>query len=559
MPSRRLFVGVGKSPINRVWIAGILVGLSAAVITRVWLFQDLKPNQDHAFSMQWIQSLRSAEYFWPAGQAGDSLIIALSKDDKSGLHTLLCPIHAAGLLVLTLVAQSWFYLGSFFVGANSVGQIALSIAAQAAAVGMLWIIGFSARNGGPAIATLAIIFAAGASFLHGFAPLGAHNVALLSLMAALLAFDRVLSRATMPEGPSRREIAVAFILQAVALYTYYSIVFLLPVAVFLSLLFLPDIPGSWRVRLILWHGMATVAALVPVAGIVILEIASGRSGANQSWLYFLTLTVTPSPSGGPLSWQSALEWFRVHADMFSVFGLGLGLVGLVWLAWRGRCPLPLAIVFVHLLVSIVMTQFRQYDRTSVYAVPFLALGMAAAVVAAWRTRILWLRLAMLVIVGGHIAVDTPRLRSPDKTPAWGHYYHKQGSFRALMGDVSRHLPPNAVLMLSDYGRTHRWRAWSYGTGGPEIATPLETLAGRDARQLDRYPPTGMRNDRPVFILLPAEISLDPTVFARIVCDNVARACGRPAGTDYVTRLSDPDLPGRFLSLYRVNWALARLG
>ncbi|MBM3581318.1 MAG: hypothetical protein FJX37_05060, partial [Alphaproteobacteria bacterium] len=240
-----MFVGVGKSPINRVWIAGILVGLSAAVITRVWLFQDLKPNQDHAFSMQWIQSLRSAEYFWPAGQAGDSLIIALSKDDKSGLHTLLCPIHAAGLLVLTLVAQSWFYLGSFFVGANSVGQIALSIAAQAAAVGMLWIIGFSARNGGPAIATLAIIFAAGASFLHGFAPLGAHNVALLSLMAALLAFDRVLSRATMPEGPSRREIAVAFILQAVALYTYYSIVFLLPVAVFLSLLFLPDIPGSW--------------------------------------------------------------------------------------------------------------------------------------------------------------------------------------------------------------------------------------------------------------------------------------------------------------------------
>jgi hypothetical protein len=504
-----------------------------------------------------VQSLRSAEHFWPADRVGDSLIAALAKDDKSWLHALLRPIHAAGLLVLTLVAQSWFYLGSFFVGAESTGQIVLSIIAQAAALGMLGLIGFSARGSGPGIAILAIVFALGASFLQGLAPLGAHNVALLALMAALMAFDRVLRKAATPEGPSKREIATAFILQTIAFYTYYSVLFLLPAAVFLSLLLLPDIPRSRRVRLILWHGMATVAVLLPVAGIVALEIASDRSSIDQSWFHFIRLAAVPSRSGGPLSFRSAPEWFEVHANLFSVFGLGLGLAGLAWLAWRGRCPLPLAIVLMHLIVSFVMTQFRQYDRTSIYAVPFLALGMAVATVAAWRSRNLWIRGAVLAIVAGHVAADSPRLSAPEKAPAWGYYYQRQGTFRALMRDASRHLTPDAALMLSDYAHTHRWRALSYGRDAIEITTPLETLAGRDARHSDRYPPTGVRNNRPVFILLPAETSLDPTIFARIVCDNVARACGRPAGIDTVARLADPDLPGKFLNLYRVDWASAR--
>lgn len=559
MPPRRLFVDDGKSSTAPIWTAGALVILVAAVAVRVWLFRDLEPSLDHAFSMQWVQSLRSAEHFWPADRAGDSLIAALAKDDKSWLHALLRPIHAAGKLILTIIAQFWFYLGSFVAGADSTGQIALSIVAQAAALGMLGLIGLSARDGGPALATLAIVFALGASFLQGFAPLGAHNVALLALMAALMAFDRVLRKAATPEGPSRREIAVAFILQTIALYTYFSALFLLPAAVFLSLLLLPDIPRSRRIRLILWHGMATVTVLLPVAAVAALEIASDRSGADQSWLYFIKLAAVPTASGGSLSLRSAPEWFAVHASLFSVFGLGLGLVGLAWLAWRGRCPLPLAIVLIHLILAFVMPQFRQYDRTSIYAVPFLALGMAAATVAAWRSRSLWIRGTVLAIVAGHIAADSPRLSAPEKVPAWGYYYQRQGTFRALMRDVSRHLTPGAALMLSDYGHTHRWRALSFGKGGHHIVTPLETLAGRDARQLDRYPPTGVRNDRPVFVLLPAETSLDPSVFARIVCDNVARACGHPAAIDITARFADPDLPGKLLALYRVDWVPARPG
>lgn len=554
MSSRRLFVDEEKFSRTSIWTAGVLVILVAAVAVRVWLFHGLEPGQDHAFSMRWVQSLRSAEHFWPADRAGDPLIAALIQDDKSWLHALLRPIHAAGKLILTIIAQFWFFLGSFVAGANSAGQIALSIVAQAAALGMLGLIGLSARDGGPAIATLAIVFAIGASFLHGFAPLGAHNVALLALMAALMAFDRVLRKAATREGPSKREIAAAFVLQTIALYTYFSVLFLLPAAVFLSLLLLPDIPRSRRVHLILWHGIATVAALLPVAGVAALEIASGRSGVDQSWLYFIKLAAVPTASGGALSLRSALEWFEVHANLFSVFGLGLGLAGLAWLAWRGRCPLPLAIVLMHLILSFVMPQFRQYDRTSIYTVPFFALGMAAATVAAWRSRSLWIRGAVLAIVAGHVAADSPRLSAPEKAPAWGYYYQRQGTFRALMRDVSRHLTPDAALMLSDYAHAHRWRALSYGRDAIEITTPLEILAGRDVvRHSDRYPPTGVRNDRPVFILLPAETSLDPTVFARIVCDNVARACGRPAGINTVARFADPDLPGRMLTLYRVEW------
>ena len=100
MPPRRR-----QSPL--IATAGVAVLIVAAAVARIALFADLEPRMDHAFSIQWVQSLRAAELFGPEAREGSTWLAALAADDRGWLHALLRPIRAASLLVLTLGAQAW--------------------------------------------------------------------------------------------------------------------------------------------------------------------------------------------------------------------------------------------------------------------------------------------------------------------------------------------------------------------------------------------------------------------------------------------------------------------
>jgi hypothetical protein len=531
--------------------AGVAVLIVAAAVARIALFADLEPRMDHAFSIQWVQSLRAAERFGPEAREGSTWLAALAADDRGWLHALLRPIRAASLLVLTLGAQAWFYLGSFPAGAGTSGQVALSVVAHAGAAGLLGMIGFSA--GGAPLALGAVALATLSSFMHAFAPLGAHNVALLAMMGTLWAMDRLLRAAARPEGADPGMALAAFGLQALALNTYYSVVFLVPPAFILALLFSGRIPPRIRARLGMLHLAATAAALLPAALVVAAELASRAGDTKQAFAFYLTWGWDPVYIGADntVSWAGAARWFEAHARVFSVPGVALGLAGSVWLAATGRAPLPLAVLLAHFAVWVAMPGFRQFDRTAVYAVPFLALGTAAAALAAWRTRRAAARAAFALALAWHVAVDNVRLADPGKFPAWGEYYRRQGEFRAMMRDIAAAVPADAVLSLWDYGLTHRWRSLAYGSSGPKIATPAQVLAAREANPPLPYPPSGIEIPRGFYVLAPEDAAFDSTRAASIVCG------GQPScpsvRIDKVLARPHPDDRNRALALYRVDW------
>ena len=531
--------------------AGAAFVLAVAATIRIILFADLEPRMDHAFSMQWVQSLRAAERFGPEAREGSTWLAALAADDRSWLHALLRPIHAASLLVLTLGAQTWFYLGSFPAGAGTSGQVALSIVAHAGATGLLGMIGFSA--GGAPLALGAVALATISSFLHAFAPLGAHNVALLAMMGTLWAMDRLLRAAAQPEGAYHGMAFTAFVLQAIALNTYYSVVFLLLAAFILALILSREIPRRTRVRLVGLHLAATAAALLPAAIVAAAELASRAADEKQAFAFYLTWGWDPVYIGADntVSWAGAARWFEAHAQVFSVPGVALGLAGSIWLAATGRAPLPLAVLLAHFAVWVAMPGFRQFDRTAVYAVPFLALGIAATALAAWHARSTMARVAVASALVWHLAVDSVRLADLEKYPAWGDYYRRQGEFRAMMRDIAAAVPTDAVLTLWDYDLTHRWRALAYGSSGPKIAVPVQILAARKANSPLPYPPSGIEVSRNFYVLAPEDMAFDSIRAASIVCGDQP-SCPSVRIDKMLTR-PHPNDRNRALALYRVDW------
>lgn len=532
----------------------LLIFLGSVVFVRVYLFAELEPRMDQAFSMQWIQSLRAADRFWPMELERAPFLQALIKDDGSWLHAFLRPIHAVSKLLLTLGAQLWFYLGSFLLGADSSGQIALSILAQAAAIGLIGAIGFSVQGGRPALAILAVLLATGSSFLHVFSPLGAHNVALLAVMSVAWSANRLLREAADPGGPRWGTVAAMFAAQAVALYTYYSVVFLVPPAIFLILSTAPDVIWRKRIRLVLAHGIATAITLLPLVGLVAWEFARGAEGQAQSFVYLAKWAWDPTQvSQSAFSSQSVTGWITIHAAVLSWPGVILGLAGLAWLARAGRCPLPLALVLVHFAVWVAMPGFRQFNRTSAYVIPFLALGMAAATVGAWRARHGLAKLAATALLIAHLAIDLPRLSAPEKVESWGGYYLTQGAFRALMADVRSALPAEAILMFQGYGFTHIWRALAFGDLWLRIATPMDTILARSTASSLSFPPTGVNRKKPLFVLMGNGAAPDISALSRIPCDDDGLPCGH-AAVERVFSRPDPVAPGRDVILYRVRWA-----
>ncbi len=545
-----------RSPaLSPVAFAGLAISLSAVAAVRTQMFADLEPRMDHAFFMQWVQSMREAKRFLPDYAGLGSFTAALASDPQSWLHALLRPIFAVSKLLLTVVSLFWFYLGSFVVGAGSEGQITLSILAQAAAIGVLSLICFSASGGGILLAAMAAILASASSFLHVFSPLGSHNVALLALITALWAFDRLLRAAATPKGPSWNLMAVAFGIQAIALCSYFSVIFLLPLGVFLALTSDSRIHPRRRFRLILLHVAATAMALLPLAGVILWDIwRRGSEVRGQSFLYFLTQAWHPSGAGGAFAPMAMLEWFERLAETFSWPGLALGVLGLFWLARRGNCPLPLALALAHFAVWSAVPQFRQYDRTIVYMTPFLALGAASAALAAWRTRRVLVRTAAFLLLAAHLAIDLPRLADPTRVASWANYYRTQGTFRAFMTQVRTIVPSDAVLMFEDYGPTHIWRALASGTPGHRIATPLGTILARPSDPAGLpFPPTGVTRDKSLFILASTGRVIDASMVSRIPFDDHARPCGR-SDVNRVLELPAPGFPTPTATLYRIDWA-----
>src|SRR5262249_9735696 len=152
---------------------------------RIWMFHAIDPRMDQAFMMDWVQTIAGADHVLPHRLATQSWIDAIEADDRSLVHALLKPIYVASTTLFLTGSVGWFLFGAVFSGVSATSQFAWSVVAHGLMLVLLAMLPAAvpapadiSRRETLTIGMLAALFAAAASFLHAFSPLGAHNVGL---------------------------------------------------------------------------------------------------------------------------------------------------------------------------------------------------------------------------------------------------------------------------------------------------------------------------------------------------------------------------------------------
>jgi hypothetical protein len=185
----------------------------------------------------------------------------------------------------------------------------------------------------------------------------------------------------------------------------------------------------------------------------------------------------------------AEEWFTANAAYFSLPGFILAGIGLFGLAIKNRVRLPLLLAGVHLICAILLPDFVQFDRTSIYLIPQLCLGAGwtvAVPISALHKRPLanavWITSgasAVVALTALHLVREIPRLIDPLRIEPWGYYLAQQGDWRPTQREIEAILPPGAVLVPWDYPISHIYSSLRPGDGsGPSLFIPLSTLLDR---------------------------------------------------------------------------------
>lgn len=515
--------GLSRPALGAILVLAVLATLLIA--GRSAEFAALEPRQDHAWFTQWVRALLEAERFLPRQEAGESWRAALEADDRSALHVLLRQLYAVPFALLQLGALAWYAVFGLVMGVSMPAQVAISVVASTLGMVALalfaWWVG--ARDGARLEAALFAAatfgFVAGSSFLRVFSALGAHNVAILVLTLMVAASERwlyLLRRGE--EAAARRAGCATLLLYSVCLFTYHGGTLLAPPILALTLLAEGHLPLATRLRwvagLVLW----TCVLMLPLAAAAWLGQQESFIGSREQGIVaYIGLVLSEGESSLAVSTflQRARLWYGAQGEVFSEAGLLLGLAGLAGLALRRGVRAPLIVAVVHFACGAVVASFTQYNRTSAYLVPFLALGAAwmiaapAAALLARRRLVAAPVVAGALLLGGlHAATELPRLRDPLRVASWEPYLRQQGDWLPAQLAIEALLPADAVLIPWDYQVSHLYNCFRT-PDGPRPYVPLSTLSGRAADgSLAGYLARRrlvLPRDRALFLLAPADV------------------------------------------------------
>jgi len=556
-------------------LSGALIAVTAV---RFDLFHGIEPRMDHAFFIDWVQSVVGAERFFPERLPGDSLLAALEADRGSFLHVVLKPLYVAPTTLFTIVGLAWFAVGALLTGVSLESQVFWSILAQS---GMLCLLGFMplylARPEGQgtreaiAVGALAVCVAAASSFLHAFSPLGVHNVGLLALVAAMFVVGRYLQAVQAGAVGSQMRLA-AVGAQMVACYTMYTNVFLLPVATGIALLLCGRQGLRYRILEATRFSALTVIGFVPallLLGVTLLHPHSADTSQNFEGLAKWAVSTGETGTIAYLT-GNFFGWFQNAGAVFGYGGLALGFVGLVIFGVRYRQWLPLGIVGAHLLASTAMGGFAgQYNRTLAYVVPLLALGVATlpiCLIQIYRARQFGARrfagiglVAVALAFGFHFISEWLRLVDPRNVSVWSTYYGKQGTMRAMVNRITSPLPDDAVLVPWDQSIWYSVRVLHADDRKKlHLLQPLETLYKMQQRgKLDAYLTrrrVSLSSSAPVYFLAPQAMStVDAERLAsNTLCQRALLDCHKLTVEKIGDQIVNANNPNLNIALYRVR-------
>ncbi len=512
----------------------------AVVVTsalRFLQFGDLDPRMDQASFAVWIQDFLESERFLPLADTGDTFVQALKADEGSALNVLLRRIYVVHDHIFVTVSFVWFALWSLVFGVGMEGQIAISIVSGTLAIGVLAWLPLSGARGGDAVdrnwailtSAAVFLFGVGNGFLNVFSALGVHNAGLLGLAIAILGTQNWLwaLREKGPSGTGFRDLAIVMAAQAVAFYSHYTVVFLLPLATVLAIALMPGQSAFVKRRAVFVYGLAGLLCALPFFALV--AVAQPAAQTDQDVLSRLLWVLTQEGYSAGDFLHRAARWWSTMAEMGSPAGLLMGICGCVMLAVRERAALPISLIIVHFLVGLTLPGFTQYDRTGTYAVLVLCLGAGWFSVSAIRYVILGLRYSdrrKAILAGSALGLaltihgvhEFSRIVQPNRIVAWRGLIVNAGNTDRFVNHLQLLLPGNALFFAWDYRLWYTVRALS-----PRIRAqtrqlrPLESyMREHSAGRLQSYvKERGMRfpRDVPLYFLVPKSVANQVPNFA----------------------------------------------
>lgn len=504
-PATRLGTGFPQWPL---W-AGLAALCLAAALWRLGVYAPLEPITDQVFLIQWIKRLRLASHVLPVAGDTQSFLQALMQDDHSLLNIYLRQVYAAQVHVFTVFSVIWFYAWSFVAGTAIDGQVAISIVTSSAAVFALslsYIFTFTraaderralARG---ATAVLCVVLVAANGFMSDFSATGAHNASILAFFCALVFTARWLRAGGFAAGSMPT--TGTFLVQIVALYTYYTNVFLLPPATFLAIIFAAG--GTWPGKLRhagLYAGFILLV-MTPALALIAIDAAGLVGVSSSSTFVHVGREVVVSGTeviGNAL--HRLVVWIHAHAGMLGGAMLVAGIAGLLALWWIERAALFFFVLVAHLVASSALKGFSYFQKTSGYIVPVLLLGAAYLTVRGFATAFSCLRpappwkyalvaagLVPAVVTCFYMYTEMSRFHVYPRQSRMATHVIKGQQLRHVIADLDSKLRPGTTIIPGDDQAGQIYMAYS-PRAGVEVGVfrPLDTLiAKKTSGQLGDY-------------------------------------------------------------------------
>lgn len=503
---------VGSIRTTHWFLIAVVFGVVVHTVIGVWRFNGLEPRMDQAFLMVWVRNILSADHILPVGNATEGFLARLEADPHSLIHSALKPLAIAPTTVFVLTGLVWFLLGGVAIGYSSSIQIGFSVFAQALALGLLALLPFSAMqsrhlNQREAISMggIAFILAAISSFLHVFAPLGVHNVGLLTLVLTTIVFSRYMECLRKEAGGIRTLRLLAVAMQTLSCYANQANVFLLPLAALVTLCVSAPLSRRVRVAEMARYFVLSVIGALPATTVVLVSamyVSNQNDQQSVTWL-FQWVFAKAGPDLSTYFTNNFFHWWQTLFDTFSPFGTIAGVAGLFVYSKRTGQWLLFVLLMTHLAVWTLIggfgAEYGQYTRTVAYALPFVALGAAVwpAIAIAhypWsgepRIHKVFISMGVLAVMA-HIVLDTSRLAAPTSVKGWGGYYRSQGAWLSASETISTSLPPSSTIFPWAQDSAYILKALAKPKNGhlefgPLVST-LDNLAmeGNTERYLER--------------------------------------------------------------------------
>ena len=431
-------------------------------------FLNTEPRTDQASAARLVQEVRSADHFLPV-QRGTNFRTALEGDSASALYWIVKYFYSFPNLLFSF----WFLLveiaASFLVGYSYRALVGMSIGVSVLSVGMVgfwtyWLAvrgNIHSRKHMPMLCGAVGLVSGALSFYgHLYSPWGAHNFGVFALLVAGLVTTTFLRRLEEdPRSITTKGIATLLIVQAIAFYSHWTILFLLPPATVLAILLGRRPPLSQRLVMVAAYSGFVILSTLPV----VVLMFSVRTATPA--IVFAGFSNQPSAGIVSAALHRAATWILTSRLYFSIFGLISAMVGLGMLGFKRGIWFPLMIVVSHFVVWISMPGFSwngsaTETRTYNYLLVYLALGVTYAVclpietfTVSWGARKL-VTAAIVVLACLHLGLQLHADQDIEgigvRIPNFRDYLNGQGTLRPIIRDINRQLPRDSFLLTWDY-------------------------------------------------------------------------------------------------------------